>query len=157
MTIRATVSALMSTTGLGSPSRISGSYLVSTLGLHDRIRISTAAAATTLDLSGDIRVTSTYMMVLADIHSAIYPRLLDSTSVIYPPEGFDVIQTVPPTPEPNPYRATIPESIIAADAEAYDFTPREPRDSARAAQSDSSGRHHLSVAASDSTARRKTL
>lgn len=110
MGARVSLSALLAGTALGGPSRVSLSTLL-------------VAEA----LSGPIRVSGSYLLVAQSVKSAFTLNRLESTSDLAPLHGFGILGfttklSSAPTPEHNPYRPSIPESIVAtAGSETYDY------------------------------------
>ncbi len=122
MTIRATYSALMASAAYSGPVRVSVSGLMAVVGTPGFVAATNTKLMATVGTPGTAIVTAHYLMALSNVHNAFLPNLLDSNSAIYGVESFTIELTASPTPESNPYRPAIPESIIAIDAEMYDYT-----------------------------------
>jgi hypothetical protein len=94
--------------------RVSLSALLASTTLSGPARVSLSTLAVVNQLSGPIRVSGSYMLVARSISSGFEMNLLDSSSVIYGADSFDVTASAPPAPEPNPYKPIIPDSMREA-------------------------------------------
>lgn len=118
---RVSLAALLATTSLSGPTRVGASYVSSIIGLKGPTRVSAQYLIAAVGLRRPVRVSAQYMIAVQSVHRAIYPDLLDSTSLIYAGNTWAVETGSHPVPESNPYRPQIPEQLSGLGDAYYNY------------------------------------
>lgn len=127
MGVRSSLSALLASTTLSGPARVSLSALSVAEQLSGPLRISGSYGLAAQTLAGANRASGHYLMIARSINYGFELIRLESSSDIdkfhgFGVKGFDISLVQAPAPEHNPYRPTIPESIVdTMGTEAYDY------------------------------------
>lgn len=122
MGARVSLSALLSTSALSGPVRGSLSAIIAANALSGPVRASLTSIVTANALSGPVRASATYLLSVSSIGYGIEFNTLDSTSELYDIIGWDISLAAEKIPEHNPYRPTIPETVVETlGTEGYDY------------------------------------
>lgn len=123
MGVRASLSALLTSSALSGNGRASFTAALAAESLAGPIRVSQSSLLVANPLHGNSRVSGSYVLAVVQYGSnAFFLNTLDSNSAIYGVDSYDVTLTVPVTPESNPYKPLVPEMLsdkVGVDGYAY--------------------------------------
>jgi hypothetical protein len=118
---RITRASLLVGTALAGPVIVTRSTVLAGVSYPSSGRISRTSLVSALAYPGQMRITYFSGIRAQSIHRAFYPERLESDSVIYDFEPWEIKLLAGPFPEFNPYKPAIPEKIIDVNQEIYDY------------------------------------
>lgn len=126
---RVSLSTLLTSSALTGPVRASLATAQVVEPLIGKIRVSGNFAVIANPLHGATHVSAQYILTVQSINAAIYFTRLESDSDLSPLHGFGLKANgwtikvhQAPTPEHNPYRPSIPETVLdTLGTEGYDY------------------------------------
>lgn len=125
MAVRVAFASLLASTSLSGPTRVGAHYLVWTGNARNPYSIRTSGhylIATAASRSPHPeRMAGHYLVTTAHAHNALWLLFLETKRRIFGITSFDYELTAGVIPEHNPYRPTIPESLIELGPDYYDY------------------------------------
>ena len=121
MGTRTTLSALMVSSSLTSPARVTSSTPAVLRSITAPLHMSMVSPLTLTSVTGRIRTTGLYFVSLQSANTMFELNLLESDSQILGPLTFEVTVESGPIPEHNPYRPTVPEELLDQGSAVYDY------------------------------------
>jgi len=120
MALNASSHTLLTSTALSSSLTLDAHSLITAVPLSSGKSTSAHYLISATPLAGQKTVSAHYIVSAVSIHQRIFLNYLEGGE-IYGVHSYDLALATGPIPEHNPYRPTIPESLIGLGEDYYDY------------------------------------